>query len=57
MTSDGSLREAGQRRARTPLSGEGALNIKRSRHGKEREDLLDERLSEEQAESKEKLRE
>lgn len=57
MTSDASLRETGHRRARTPLNGDGCLNIKKSRHGKEREDLLDERLSEEQAESKEELRE
>ena len=50
MTSDSSLREAGQRRARTPLKGEGGLDVKKSRHGKEREDVLDERSSEEQAE-------
>lgn len=51
--SDGSLRENGQRRARTPMKTEGGLDVKKSRHGKEREDALNERESEEQAESRE----
>lgn len=55
MTSDASLRETGQRRARTPLNSEGGLDIKKSRHGREREDVLDERQSEEQEEAKEEV--
>lgn len=56
QTSDSSLRETGQRRVATPRasttlnSGEQGLDVKRSRHGKAREDVLDERLSEEGAE-------
>ena len=49
--SDGSLRESSQRRARTPMRGDGGLEIKKSRHGKEKEDVLNERESEEQAEA------
>ena len=52
-TSDASLREAGQRRAKTPLKSEGGLDVKKPRHGKGKEEVLDERQSEEQAESKE----
>ena len=50
--SSSSLMEKGQRRARTPLKSDGGLDVKKSRNGKEREHVLDERLSEEQAESK-----
>ncbi|KAL6721888.1 hypothetical protein ACLMJK_000993 [Lecanora helva] len=61
MTSDSSLREAvrevGQRKAKMPLQGEGGgLDIKKSRHGKEREEVLDERRSEEQIGSKQDAR-
>ena len=47
MASDGSLRESSSRRARTPLSSEGGLEI-RKRNGKERDGVLTERHSEEQ---------
>ncbi len=56
-TSDVNLRKTGQQRARTPLKNEGDLDVRKSRHGKEKEDVLDERQSEEQAESKEASRE
>jgi len=56
-TSDTSLRETGQRRARTPLNTEQGLDIKKSRHGNVREDVLGERQSEEQVVSKEEWRE
>ena len=46
--SDGSLRESSMRRARTPMNGDSGLDVKKSRHGKERADVLDERDSEEQ---------
>lgn len=49
--SDGSLRESSSRRARTPLNGEGGLEI-RKRNGKERDDVLTERHSEEQPDSR-----
>ena len=45
--SDGSLRESSSRRAETPLNGEGGLKV-RKRSGKERDDVLTERHSEEQ---------
>ncbi len=51
------MRKTGQQRARTPLKNEGDLDVRKSRHGKEKEDVLDERQSEEQAESKEASRE
>ena len=47
MASDGSLRESSTRRAKTPLNGEGGLES-RKRNGKERDDVLTERDSEEQ---------
>lgn len=46
--SDGSLRESGMQRARTPMNAEGGLDIRKPRHGKEREDVLNERESEDQ---------
>ena len=55
-TSDASLRDAGQRRAKTPSNNEGALQVKKARYGKEKEEVLEERQSEEQAESKIKSR-
>ena len=45
--SDGSLRESSSRRVKTPLNGEGGLEA-RKRSGKERDDVLAERRSEEQ---------
>ena len=51
-TSDGSLRESSSRRAKTPLNGEGGLEV-RKRKGKERDDVLTERHSEEQPDSPE----
>ena len=45
--SDGSLRESSSRRVKTPLNGEGGLEA-RKRNGKERDDVLAERRSEEQ---------
>lgn len=50
--SDGSLRESSSRRAKTPLNGEGGLEV-RKRKGKERDDVLTERHSEEQSDSPE----
>ena len=50
--SDGSLRESSSRRAKTPLNGEGGLEV-RKRKGKERDDVLTERHSEEQPDSPE----
>ena len=50
--SDSSLRESGQRRARTPMMSEGPLDVKKSRNGKERTDVLNERGSEEQIETR-----
>ena len=47
MASDGSLRESSSRRVKTPLNGEGGLEI-RKRNGKERDGVLTERHSEEQ---------
>ena len=55
-TSDISLRETGQRRAKTPLKNEEDMDVKKPRHGKEKEDVLDERQSEEGFESKEEPR-
>ena len=52
-TSDISLRESGQRRVKTPGNAEGPLDIKKSRHGKERAGALDERESEEHVELRE----
>ena len=49
--SDGSLRESSSRRAETPLSGDGGLRV-RKRNGKERDDVLTERHSEEQPSSR-----
>lgn len=49
--SDGSLRESASRRAKTPLNGEGGLEV-RKRNGKEREDVLRERHSEEQPDAR-----
>ena len=49
--SDGSLRESSSRRVKTPLNGEGGLEV-RKRNGKERDDVLRERHSEEQADSR-----
>lgn len=46
--SDGSLRESGMQRARTPMNADGGLDIRKQRHGKEREDVLNERESEDQ---------
>ena len=47
MASDASLRESSSRRVKTPLNGEGGLEI-RKRNGKERDGVLTERYSEEQ---------
>ena len=49
--SDGSLRESSSRRAKTPLNGEGGLEV-RKRNGKERDDVLRERHSEEQPDAR-----
>ena len=49
--SDGSLRESSSRRVRTPLNGEGGLEV-RKRSGKERDSVLAERHSEEQPDSR-----
>ena len=49
--SDGSLRESSSRRAKTPLNSEGGLEV-RKRNGKERDDVLTERHSEEQLDSR-----
>lgn len=46
--SDGSFRGTASPRARTPMKSEGGLDVRKSRHGKGREDALDERQSEEQ---------
>lgn len=51
--SDGSLRESSSRRVKTPLNGEGGLE-NRKRNGKERDDVLIERHSEEQPFSSDK---
>ena len=51
-SSDASLRNNEPRRTRTPLKSEGALDVQKTRNGKEREDVLDERQSEEQYESR-----
>lgn len=48
--SDGSLRESSSWRVKTPLNGEGGPEV-RKRNGKERDDVLTERHSEEQPES------
>ena len=48
--SDGSLRESSSRRAKTPLSAEGGLEV-RKRNEKGRDDVLTERHSEEQLDS------
>ena len=45
------LTEAGQRRARTPSKIEGGLDVMKTRNGKEREEPLAERVSEERKES------
>lgn len=45
--SDGSLRESSSRRVKTPLNGDGGLEV-RKRNGKSRDDALTERHSEEQ---------
>lgn len=50
--SDGSLRESSSRRVKTPLNGEGGLEV-RKRNGKERADVLTERHSEEQPDPQE----
>lgn len=47
IASDGSLRASSMRRAKTPLNVEGGLEARR-RNGKERDDVLTERNSEEQ---------
>ena len=49
--SDGSLRENSSRRAKTPLNVEGGLDV-RKRNGKGRDDVLTERRSEEQPDSR-----
>lgn len=49
--SDGSLRESSSRTAKTPLNGEGGLEV-RKRIGKERDDVLTERHSEDQSDSR-----
>ena len=51
-TSDASLRDSEQRRAKFPGRNEGGLEVKKSRQGKEKEDVLDERHSEDQVQSK-----
>ncbi|KAL9131640.1 MAG: hypothetical protein Q9175_006709 [Cornicularia normoerica] len=49
--SDGSLKESSWRRAKTPLNGEGGVEV-RKRTGKERDDVLTERHNEEQPDSR-----
>lgn len=52
QASDGSLRESSSRRAKTPMSGEGGLEVRKRNGGKgEKDDVLTERNSEEQPDS------
>ena len=55
-TSDANLKESSQSRANTPLRDGGTLDVRKTRHGKEREAVLNERQSEEHADPKEDAR-